>query len=328
MRALVTGGAGYIGSVIVEALVERGHTAVVYDNLSEGHREAVVGGAEFVAGELADVEKLKDTLSRHKIDLAIHMAAVCLVGESVSDPAKYYSHNVSGTLSLLEAMLAVGVKFFVFSSTAAVYGEPQNIPISEEEETRPTNPYGETKLACERALPWYEAAYGLRYISLRYFNAAGASRRCGEDHRVETHLIPRLLEVALGQRDAIEIYGLDYPTRDGSCIRDYIHVLDLAEAHIKASERLLSGESSGVYNLGNGSGYSVLEVLEAARRVTGREIPARYGPRRPGDPAVLVASCEKARRALGWEPKLPGLEEIVESAWRWKLEHRLGYGRA
>lgn len=314
MRVLVTGGAGYIGSVVTEQLVSDGHTVVVYDNLSKGHAEAIVDGAEFVEGDLVEGDKLNNTLYDHRIEAVIHMAASSLVGESVEQPAKYYKNNITAGLALLDAMLACDVKKIVFSSTAAVYGEPEKQPISESDPTNPTNTYGETKLAFERAMHWYEHAYGLRYASLRYFNAAGATENCGEDHDPETHLIPIILQAAAGKRTHVEIYGDDYPTTDGTCIRDYIHVVDLARAHILALDVL--SERSAIYNLGcGGDGYSVREVIEAARRVTGREIPVRIGPRRPGDPAVLIASSDKIKRELGWAPAFQDLETIVRSAF-------------
>lgn len=325
MRVLVTGGAGYIGSVVTEQLISDGHTVVVYDNLSKGHAQAIVDGAEFVQGDLVEGDKLNNTLYDNRIEAVIHMAASSLVGESVEQPAKYYKNNLLAGLALLDAMLACDVKKIVFSSTAAVYGEPEKQPISESDPTNPTNTYGETKLAFERALHWYEHAYGLRYASLRYFNAAGATENCGEDHDPETHLIPIILQAAAGKRTHVEIYGDDYPTTDGTCIRDYIHVVDLARAHILALEVL--NERSAIYNLGcGGDGYSVRDVIETARRVTGKEIPVRVGPRRPGDPAVLIASSDKIKRELGWAPELQDLEMIVESAWRWMNTHVDGYG--
>ena len=324
MRVLVTGGAGYIGSVVTEELIAGGHEAVVYDDLSKGHRGAVAPVAAFVRGDLADGETLRRALSEHAAEAVIHMAASSLVGESVTDPAKYYRNNVAAGLSLLEAMRACGVTRLVFSSTAAVYGEPEKQPIEETDAVAPTNPYGETKLAFERALAWYERAYGLRYASLRYFNAAGATRRCGEAHDPETHLIPIILQAAAGRRPHVEVYGEDYPTRDGTCVRDYIHVVDLALAHVLALGIL--GERSAVYNLGcGGDGYTVRQVIEAAREVTGREITARVGPRRPGDPAVLVASSDRIRRELGWEPRHQQLHAIIGSAWDWMQAHPNGY---
>ena len=319
MKVLVTGGAGYIGSVVSEQLVSDGHDVVVYDNLSKGHRNAVVPAARFVEGDLHDAEKLRETLNG--IDAVIHMAAFSLVGESVEKPAKYYHNNVVAGFVLLDAMRDRGVKRIVFSSTAATYGEPEAQPIFESAPTNPTNPYGESKLAFEKAMHWYERAYGLRYASLRYFNAAGASEKCGEDHDPETHIIPITLQVAAGKRSHVEIYGDDYPTEDGTCVRDYIHVIDLARAHILALGIL--NERSAIYNLGcGGAGYSVRDVIDTARRVTGKDIPVRMGPRRPGDPAVLIASSDKIKSELGWQPQFQDLGVIVESAWRWLLSHR------
>ena len=324
MRVLVTGGAGYIGSVVTEQLVSDGHEVVVYDNLTKGHAEAVVDGAEFVDGDLIAGDKLNQTLSDNRIEAVIHMAAFSLVGESSEQPAKYFHNNLVAGLALLDGMLACEVKKIVFSSTAAVYGEPEKQPISESDPTNPTNPYGETKLAFERAMHWYEHAYGLRYASLRYFNAAGATESCGEDHDPETHLIPITLQVAAGKRSHVEIYGDDYPTTDGTCIRDYIHVVDLARAHILALDVL--NERSAIYNLGcGGDGYSVREVIETARRVTGKEIPVRMGPRRPGDPAVLIASSDRIKHELGWAPAFQDLDLIVKSAWHWMQTHPEGY---
>ncbi len=297
-----------------------GHDVVVYDNLSKGHRDAVISGAAFVPGDLLEDQKLRQTLDDNRIEAVIHMAASSLVGESVQQPAKYYHNNVVAGLVLLDAMRDCGVKKIVFSSTAATYGEPESQPIFETAPTNPTNPYGETKLAFERAMHWYEPAYGLKYASLRYFNAAGASEKCGEDHDPESHLIPINLQAAAGKRSHVELYGEDYPTKDGTCIRDYIHVIDLARAHILALGIL--DERSAIYNLGcGGDGYSVREVIETARRVTGREIPVRVGPRRAGDPAVLIASSDKIQSELGWKPRFQDLELIVESAWRWFLNH-------
>ena len=321
MRVLVTGGAGYIGSVVSEQLVNDGHEVVVYDNLSKGHRDAVVEGARFVEGDLLDADTLRRTLDSNRIEAVIHMAAFSLVGESVEKPSKYYHNNVVAGLVLLDAMRECDVKRIVFSSTAATYGEPEAQPIFESAPTNPTNPYGETKLAFEKAMHWNEQAYGLRYASLRYFNAAGASEKCGEDHDPETHIIPITLQVATGKRTHVEIYGDDYPTADGTCIRDYIHVIDLARAHILALDIL--GERSAIYNLGcGGDGYSVRDVIDTARRVTGKEIPVRMGARRAGDPAVLIASSDKIKRELGWQPQFQDLEIIVESAWRWLLKRR------
>ena len=325
MKVLVTGGAGYIGSVVTEQLVNDGHEVVVYDNLSKGHRQAVVEGARFVEGDLLESEKLRETLNG--VDAVIHMAAYSLVGESVQAPSKYYHNNVVAGLVLLDAMHESGVKRIVFSSTAATYGEPEAQPIFETAPTNPTNTYGETKLAFERAMHWYEGAYGLHYASLRYFNAAGASEKCGEDHDPESHIIPITLQAATGKRPFVEIYGDDYPTPDGTCLRDYIHVIDLARAHILALGAMSAMSNvSRIYNLGcGGEGYSVRAVIETARQVTGKDIPVRTGPRRAGDPAILIASSDKIKRELGWEPKFQDLRVIIESAWRWMLDHPDGY---
>jgi UDP-glucose 4-epimerase len=324
MRILVTGGAGYIGSVVIEELLKDGHEAVVYDNLSKGHSGAVAPGAEFVRADLLERERLTRTLKEHSIEAVIHMAAYSLVGESVTEPAKYYRNNMVAGLALLDAMRETGVRRIVFSSTAATYGEPAKQPIEESDPTIPTNPYGETKLAFEHALRWYEGAYGLRYASLRYFNAAGATERCGEHHTPETHLIPIILQAAAGEREYVEIYGEDYPTPDGTCVRDYIHVIDLARAHILALGIL--DERSAIYNLGcGGDGYSVREVIEAARAVTGKEIAVRMGPRRPGDPARLVAASDKIKRELGWTPERQDLRVIIADAWKWLQNHPRGY---
>jgi UDP-glucose 4-epimerase len=326
VRVLVTGGAGYIGSVVTEELVNDGHEVVVYDNLVKGHRGAVVSGARSVDGDLLDAATLRQTLKDGSIEAVIHMAAYSLVGESVENPSKYYKNNVLAGLVLLDAMLECDVKRIVFSSTAATYGEPESQPIYETAPNNPTNPYGESKLAFERAMHWYERAYGLRYVSLRYFNAAGASEKCGEDHDPETHIIPIALQAALGKRPHVEIYGDDYPTPDGTCLRDYIHVIDLARAHILALD--VMSEGSRIYNLGcGGDGYSVRDVIDTARRVTGKEIPVRIGPRRAGDPAVLIASSDKIKSELGWQPKYQDLGVIVESAWRWMQSHPNGYSQ-
>ncbi|UOE75127.1 UDP-glucose 4-epimerase GalE [Parageobacillus thermoglucosidasius] len=323
---LVCGGAGYIGSHAVHRLIEKGEKVIVVDNLQTGHREAVHPEAIFYQGDIRDRAFLRDVFRKHEIDAVIHFAANSLVGESMQEPLKYYDNNVYGTQVLLEVMNESSVKQIVFSSTAAVYGEPKQIPIVETDPTMPTNTYGETKLAVEKMMKWVEQAYGIRYISLRYFNVAGAyGTLIGEDHDPETHLIPLILKVPLGQRDEIHIFGDDYDTHDGTCIRDYIHVLDLVDAHILAVEKLRSGAESNVYNLGNGNGFTVKEVIEAARKVTGHPIPARVMARRPGDPAKLVASAEKAKRELGWEPKYTSITDIVASAWEWHQANPYGY---
>lgn len=324
MNILVTGGAGYVGSICTEVLVQRGHTVVVLDDLREGHREAVPTGAEFVQCDLGDRAGLEGVFAGHRFDAVMHFAASALVEMSVREPGAYYVQNVGNSINLLDAMLRHGVLNLIFSSTAAVYGEPVKVPIPEDHPTVPINPYGRTKLTFERILADFRITAGLRYACLRYFNAAGASARCGEDHRQETHLIPILLQVALGQRAQLQITGEDYPTPDGTCIRDYIHVVDIAEAHVLALEQLerISGQA---FNVGNSQGFSVKGVLEAARRVTSKPIPAIVGPRRPGDPAVLVASSAKIRRELGWTPRQSGLETILQTAWTWKQKFPKGY---
>jgi UDP-glucose 4-epimerase len=324
MQVLVTGGAGYIGSVVTEELLGDGHDVVVYDDLSKGHRQAVATGAHFVHADLLDDKVLRETLERHHIDAVVHLAAASLVGESVLDPAKYYRNNMLAGLCLLDAMRTANIRRLVFSSTAATYGEPEKQPIEETDPTNPTNPYGASKLAFEQALHWYEGAYALRYASLRYFNAAGATERCGEAHSPETHLIPIALEAAMKKREHVEIYGDDYSTRDGTCVRDYIHVVDLARAHILALSAI--DQRSRVYNLGcGGAGYSVREVIDTAQQVTGKQIPVKIGERRPGDPATLVASSDRIRNELDWKPALQDLAVIIESAWRWALTHPQGY---
>jgi UDP-glucose 4-epimerase len=323
MNILVTGGAGYIGSVVAERLLAFGHNSIIYDNLSEGHALAVPSGAKFVLAELDDEIALRSCLSEYKIEAVIHLAANALVGESMANPSKYFRNNVAAGINLLDAMLDCGAKRIVFSSTCAVYGEPETSPISEDAPQRPTNPYGESKLAFEKILHWYEAAHGLRYASLRYFNAAGATARLGEHHFPETHLIPIALGCALGLRDEVEVYGDDYPTPDGTCIRDYIHVADIANAHILALGAIES--RSLVCNLGTGAGHSVREVIESARRITNHPIPIRFAPRRPGDPAELVANPELVKRELGWQPEQSELDQIIESAWKWHRTHAHGY---
>jgi UDP-glucose 4-epimerase len=326
MAILVTGGAGYIGSHTVLYLKQRGEEVIVLDNLQKGHRDAVLD-AKFYKGDLKDDGILDQIFNTHHIDAVIHFAANSLVGESVEKPLEYYDNNVIGTYHLVKKMIEHGVKKIVFSSTAATYGNPVRVPIQEDDPTVPTNPYGDTKLAIEKMLKWADGAYGLKSVSLRYFNAAGADPegRIGEDHTPETHLIPIVLQVALGQRDKVSIFGNDYPTEDGTCIRDYIHVMDLAEAHYLALQKLNNTNESGVYNLGNGKGFSVKEVIETCRKVTKREIPVEIAPRRAGDPAVLIASSEKAKRELGWEPKYPSLEEIITHAWNWHKNNPNGF---
>lgn len=318
---LVTGGAGYIGSHTIKQLLKRGYEVVALDNLSEGHRELVLCD-EFVEADLADLEALRETFERYPIEAVMHFAASCRVDESVREPRKYYENNVVNGLNLLRAMLEREVKLFIFSSSAAVYGDPVKIPIPEDHPKRPKSPYGRTKWLFEQILEDYARAYDMKYISLRYFNAAGSDPEgeIGEWHDPETHLIPIVLEAALGERDHVEIFGTDYKTEDGTCIRDYIHVNDLAEAHILALESLRDGRPNTAYNLGIGRGYSVREVIEACRKVTGRKIEVVEGPRRPGDPPALVADPTRAREELGWEPRFTELEEIVETAWAWKRQ--------
>ena len=322
----MAGGAGYVGSTSVEALVAAGHDVTVYDNLSTGHASADLAGAELVVGDLADRHRVARLLRDERIDAVLHCAARSLVADSMKDPAGYYRNNVSAGVSLLEAMRDAGVSRLVFSSTAAVYGEPRRVPIAESDRTEPINPYGATKLAFEGAMRWFAAAHGFRCISLRYFNCAGATQRNGEDHRPETHLIPLVLRVAAGEGGHVQIYGQDYPTPDGSCIRDFIHVIDLGEAHLLALDATGEGEASfETYNLGSAAGFSVKEVVEAARRVTGRPIPARVVKRRVGDPPVLVASSRRARRELGWQPRHSKLDQMIADSWAWKLAHPSGY---
>ncbi|MGY8622306.1 UDP-glucose 4-epimerase GalE [Bacillus safensis] len=327
MTILVCGGAGYIGSHAVAALLAKGEQVVVVDNLQTGHKEAVLEGAVLEEGDLRDQDFLRQVFKTHQIEAVMHFAADSLVGESVTDPLKYYDNNVGGATVLLQVMNEFDVKHIVFSSTAAAYGEPKRVPIVETDETNPTNPYGETKLAIEKMLKWSEQAYGMKYVVLRYFNVAGAHTEglVGEDHQPETHLIPIILQVALGKRDQIMIYGDDYETEDGTCIRDYIHVMDLVEAHILAVDRLRAGKGSATYNLGNGTGFSVKQVVDAVRNVTGHAIPAQVADRRAGDPAKLIASSEKALQELGWTPQYADLHTIIQSAWDWFQKHPDGY---
>lgn len=328
MAVLVTGGAGYIGSHAVAELLAAQEDVVVVDNLGQGHRDAVLGGKLYV-GDIRDGAFLDQVFGENTIDAVIHFAANSLVGESMQQPAKYYHNNVYGTLCLLEAMNRHGVKYIVFSSTAATYGEPEQVPIRESDRTLPTNCYGETKLAMEKMMRWFDTAHGIKYVSLRYFNAAGAheSGKIGEDHNPESHLIPLILQVPLGRREQIAIFGDDYETPDGTCIRDYLHVSDLADAHILAVNHLRRGGESNVYNLGSGTGFSVKEVIEQARAVTGHPIPAAVQPRRAGDPAKLIASSEKIKRELGWNPQRDNLQEIIASAWRWHQANPNGYAK-
>jgi UDP-glucose 4-epimerase len=321
MRVFVTGGAGYIGSICTEELLNAGHTVTVYDDLTEGHRCAVDSRARFLLGKPEEQNNILTAVQEANPEAILHFAANALVGESMVDPGKYFRNNVGNGLKLLDAALAVGVKKFVFSSTCATYGPPDRVPISEDLPQRPINPYGESKLMFERILHWYHELRGLEFVAFRYFNAAGATERFGEHHRTETHLIPNVLKVALGQSKHCEIYGTDYPTPDGTCIRDYIHIVDLAQAHILA----LQPGKQGFYNLGNGDGYSVREVIQACEQVTGQKIPAIEKPRRPGDPPRLVAAAAKAIRELGWKPAFPKLLDIVKTAWSWHQKHPQGY---
>jgi UDP-glucose 4-epimerase len=326
MSVLVVGGAGYIGSVTSRLLIEQWHPVVILDNFSKGHHAALPPGIRLVEGDLGDRALLREVCRQEAVDTVFHFAAFTEVGTSVRDPAAYFDNNSFRTKNLLDALVETGVKRFIFSSTAATYGEPEETPITEAHPTRPTNPYGWSKLFVEVMLRSYLTAYGLESVIFRYFNAAGAVQDLGEDHDPETHLIPVVLQVALGKREAISIFGTDWDTPDGSCVRDYVHVADLAKAHLLGMDWLRDQGGSSVFNLGNGSGHSVIEVVETARRVTGKDIPTSAADRRPGDPARLVASSEKARRDLGWTPDHPDLEDIIGSAWKWFQSHPNGYG--
>ena len=321
MKILVVGGAGYIGSVCAELLLDEGHQVGIFDNLSEGHRAAIDSRAEFVEGDLRDRQSIEKALAKHRPDAVMHFAASALVGESMQNPSKYFRNNIANGLNLLDAMVSVGIEKIVFSSTCAIFGPPERVPIDETMPMRPINPYGESKLAFEKILRWYSEIHGLKFISLRYFNAAGASEKFGEDHRVETHLIPNVLKAALGQKPNVEIFGTDYETPDGTCIRDYIHIVDLARAHILA----LSATKSDFYNLGTGGGASVREVIDSCRKIIGRKIDIAEKPRRPGDPPRLIASSEKIKRDLGWKPQFQSLDAIIESAWKWHQKFPRGY---
>jgi UDP-glucose 4-epimerase len=323
MNVLVTGGAGYIGSAVARILASQGHRVAVLDSLVTGHLAAVAAGTRFFQTDTRDAAGVRQALEDHRAEAVVHLAAISQVGTSVREPRAYFDNNVRGALSLLDAMLDVGVRDIVFSSTAAVYGEPDACPLVEEAPTRPVSPYGDTKLMVERVLARYGQAYGLRHTSLRYFNAAGALPDAGEDHRPETHLIPRLLQLAQGRGEPVTVFGTDYPTRDGTCVRDYIHVADLANAHALALGSL-SAEGR-IYNLGCGGGFTVNEVVTAARAITGREIPVGYGPRRDGDPAELVASSDRIRAELGWVPEHPAIDDILDSAWTWMQRHPGGW---
>jgi UDP-glucose 4-epimerase len=323
-RVLVTGGAGYIGSVVTAQLLEQGFDVVVFDNLGHGSKLAVPSGVKLVLGDTGDRAALDDVFRAQRIDAVMHFAASIEAGESMKVPEKYFRNNTANSLTLLEAVVAHKVPRFVFSSTAALYGTPDRTPIEETDPLHPTNAYGESKLLVERMLAWFHRIHGLRYACLRYFNAAGAAGEQGEDHQPESHLIPLILQVALGKRDHIAVYGTDYPTPDGTCVRDYIHVSDLASAHLLVLQALRKSDKL-IYNLGNGRGFSVREVIEVVRGVTGHPIPAREVERRPGDPAVLVAGSDKIKRELHWEPRFPTLEPIVRSAWEWRRTHPEGY---
>ncbi len=325
MKVLIAGGAGYIGSVCVARLLEEGHTVTVVDNLSRGHFRAVSSEADLYVGDIGDEEFLTKVFQRVQPDAVMHFCAHSLVGESVADPLTYYQNNVCATLVLLRVMIRHGVKRLVFSSTAAVYGEPTSVPITEDVPTNPVNPYGRSKLMVENILADCARAYGLRAVILRYFNAAGAWGRFGEDHRPETHLIPVVLDAALGVREYVTVFGQDYPTPDGTCVRDYIHVVDLADAHLLGLKHLDQIQGLDCFNLGNGTGFSVREIIQAAEEVTGRAIPVKMGPRRPGDPAVLVASSDQIRRVLGWSPRYTDIREIIRTIWEWKRAHPFGY---
>ncbi len=324
MRILLTGGSGYIGSVTTELLCDDGHDVTVFDNLERGHREAVDPRARLVVGDLREPEGIRAALKAAKPDAVVHFAAYALVGESMQEPHKYFENNVGGGLNLLDAMLRAGVRKIIFSSTCATYGQPETMPMTESLPQRPTNPYGESKLMFETALRWEQERRGLQPVFLRYFNACGATEKYGEDHEPETHLIPNVLKVALGQAPAVPVFGDDYPTPDGTCIRDYIHIVDLARAHILALEK----DVTGPFNLGTGTGFSVKQVVETCREVTGHPIPVALSPRRPGDPACLVAGAEQAKTVLGWKPRHADLRTIVQHAWNWHRAHPRGYGKA
>ncbi len=322
MHILVTGGAGYIGSICVEQLLNAEHQVTVFDNLTEGHRKAIDPRATFIAGDLQQRCEIEDAMEKTKPDAVMHFAANALVGESMTNPSKYFRNNVGAGVNLLDAMIATGVKRFVFSSTCATFGTPDRIPIDETLPQRPINPYGESKLMFEKVLRWYDEIHGLKYVALRYFNAAGASEQFGEDHRIETHLIPNILKVALGQKENVSIFGTDYETPDGTCIRDYIHIIDLAQAHMLA----LNTPASALFNLGTGGGTSVREVISACEKVTGKKITVLEQPRRAGDPARLIAGSDKIQRELGWKPRYQEIEKIIASAWAWHVKNPTGYG--
>lgn len=321
MKILVCGGAGYIGSACNEYLLDHGHECVVFDSLITGHREAVDPRSKFIHGDLANREQIFEVMHREKPEAIMHFAAASLVGESMVNPGKYFHNNVVNGLNLADAAVDAKVRTIVFSSTAATFGEPEVIPITEDAPQCPINPYGESKLCFEKILKWYHQIHGLEYAALRYFNAVGATAKYGEDHHPETHLIPIILQVAAGQREAIKVFGTDYPSKDGTCIRDYIHILDLAQAHMKA----LTAPRSTHFNLGTGNGLSVLEIIESVRKVTGHPIPVEIAPRRAGDPPVLIACADRAKLELGWQPQFENCDLIIESAWKWKQSHPNGY---
>jgi UDP-glucose 4-epimerase len=325
MPVLVTGGAGYIGSAVVELLLARGEQVVVLDNLYRGHRQAVPAGVPFYEGTVSDAALIQRIVDEHRAEACVHFAALIEAGESVREPAKYFDNNTAQALALITALSQAGVKRFVFSSTAAVYGQPQRTPIDESHPLWPVNPYGWSKFMTERVLETFDRAYGMKFVALRYFNAAGAMGSSGEDHQPETHLIPNIIAAALGKREAVSVFGTDYATPDGTCVRDYIHVADLGSAHLLALDHLRAGKGSEFINLGNGRGYTVLQVIDAVKRVSGRDFRVDLGPRREGDPSHLVADSSKASRVLGWEPVFPSLDDIIGSAWRWHQSHPNGY---
>ena len=322
MNILVTGGAGYIGSICVEQLLGAGHEVTVFDNLTEGHRRAVDPRARLIIGDLQEREQIIEAMGEVKPEAVMHFAANALVGESMENPSKYFRNNVGAGINLLDAMVLNNVERLVFSSTCATFGPPDRLPIDESLPQRPINPYGESKLIFEQILRWYDEVHGLKYVALRYFNAAGATANFGEDHRIETHLIPNVLKVALGQKSHVEIFGTDYATEDGTCIRDYIHILDLAQAHMLA----LKAPVSAKYNLGTGGGTSVREIIESCERVTGKKVTVVEKPRRAGDPARLIAGSDKIQRELGWKPQFQAIDEIISSAWAWHTRNPNGYG--
>jgi len=321
-RVLVVGGAGYIGSVMVAMLLDEGHDVAVFDSLERGHEKAIDGRAKFYKGRLQDREQVFQVCREYRPSVAMHFSAYALVGESMEHPSRYFQNNFSAGLNLLDALVHVKTRGIIFSSTCATFGVPEKLPLTEDHPQAPTSPYGESKLMFEKALLWYDRIYGLKHAALRYFNAAGATESLGEDHDPETHLIPNVLKVALGQKEHVSVFGTDYPTRDGTCIRDYIHIEDLCHAHLLS----MSLDQSDHYNLGNGEGFSVYEVIDATREITGHPLPVTNEARRPGDPPTLVGSAEKIKKKLGWEPQRPDIREIIESAWQWHRKHPQGYG--